>query len=1717
MAIFHINFKVIGKGMKVSLKSGGSKKSKNSAVAAAAYRAGNRLVENYVEDGEAKTKIHDYTRKSGVVYSEILAPEEVSKDSWVFDRQKLWNKVQQAETNKNGEFRKNVQFCREFDVALPKELTVEENIDLLRDYVCENFVELGMVVDLNIHYDNLDNPHAHCMLTTRELVLQNGELEFSKKKNRDWNKVEVVQVARKSWAQAINQELSIRGFENRVSELSFKDLGINLKPSVHEGPARYITNAELVQRNQEILAENVKSVLVDPTLVVAGIGKIAFTKLDIQERLQHFLMQNIELNSGDAEDSKTLEQGFMSAFIFGMEKILSSNAVVPLNIKEATGQNLYVSSARLELEQKYIHVVEALCGSKNHNLSKIEISENLSDQQKNVVSGILSGNDIVVVEGLPGTGKTTMLKSVVTNFKEEGYRVFGAAPTATAARNLAEVGDLHAETVAKYLWDWDKDRARFANEKTVLIVDEMSMVDLPSMYKLLKEVERVGGKVVLVGDNNQFGAIHMKGAAQRATDICGSLKLDEVRRQKNPLHKAATKHLANFEIEKAFDLYAKSGSFKILPTHNQSMIALAKDFVSEFRKKQEIAILAHTNATVKKLNGLVRNELRQAGLLSKEEHECLFVSKMNVTIGDRVVLGKNSRDLKVCNGDVAIVKEIGVADKKGHREILLQMKDQNRLVGFNTKNYDQVSFGYALTAHKAQGKTYDHILAFFEGSISFNTLVVMLTRHKIDMKFFASVENLKAFATKFDVKLSSLELLKKAVLFSAGSKESNMFATDYFDKAKIEKVVNFIEARNFVKNRVNDFSINKFEDLESSKMFFEKLNQRNLLAKDLQENFSVFKDFCANAKINMVDLQKFANQSLPNAGHADKVDEFVSLKSLVENLRSYSHPELSKQLSSWFSYHKNLKEQNLLVQAKLVMKSEAFELASHDSNVWQEVNKKIENLDWQAKFKNPLYAFKNLAKLQESQNFEKLSLAEKQSFFQHLATNPEKLGKLIGLNLFGLKTPKHLAAHKVLSEYFALCATKYSLEAKLHQHGDVFEIRKNLQQLESKAKDFGSILATPEEWRVASQLSKYLKASRAHQTFQGTPNINVKDLGKETVESFVVEKQEVAQKVLEKYSQKASSFEQKAWLDFREIQSLLSRSDFEQIFRTNIKNLNGKDEIVVLGNEIRCGSMFMNLNNGMWNRFSCNKGGNIFHFLEETTGCTKREALEIIASSKGRFFDSSPFSRGSFSKPSEKIEQTIDTQSIDKKQPNGWTMLSPVPENIHLSKSDLSWLKQEVEDLYEYRNSKGELIGCVARCISDGQKTQLPLSYCVKEGRAQWRVQNFGTHCFGAEKLLNDSRDILFVEGEKTAIAAQRLLPEYAVLAFPGATKIKQIDWANLPIENRNIVIWPDNDKPGVSAAQELKAILESKNSVAIVDVSKLNLVPKWDLADLIPNNLDVKFFVETALPEKEMKTNSLEFSDALKNYAKPAPLTQVQLLIQKEQTKPEFEEPKNLVEFAQLLHKNWQEKFASKEPNEQISNLNALKATAIELALIEKNLNEGKSLTCSDLSQKTLYILALGDTKADHTFLTNPLVRPIRQLDPKLAFSVAEQVRHHEALHGKGSVTTPIFEKIVATGKQEIAALEHMQERFTDIFKNQSLEKEQVAVLKAFCHDSVKFSIRSQNFSSSKCLNSVLCEKFSEKTSDHIVHSAKTQATNLTMQNKFDVKHDREFSTTSA
>ena len=239
MALFHLNVTQI-------------KRSKGqSAIAAAAYRAGEKLYSEYY--GETS----DYTNKGGVICSEILLPDHAPRE--YADRKTLWNAVEKAERGKNA------QLAYSFDIALQNEFSMDENVALARQFLLEHFVRRGMVVDFAIHVPDtepggISNPHFH-VLTPIRPIEQNGKWGMKQRRvyeqdeegNRlldadgnyifnavpttDWGSPETLEYWREQWAALCNAKFEEKGLPERIDHRSYERQGVDILPTIHEGPS----------------------------------------------------------------------------------------------------------------------------------------------------------------------------------------------------------------------------------------------------------------------------------------------------------------------------------------------------------------------------------------------------------------------------------------------------------------------------------------------------------------------------------------------------------------------------------------------------------------------------------------------------------------------------------------------------------------------------------------------------------------------------------------------------------------------------------------------------------------------------------------------------------------------------------------------------------------------------------------------------------------------------------------------------------------------------------------------------------------------------------------------------------------------------------------------------------------------------------------------------------------------------------------------------------------------------------------------------------------------------------------------------------------------------------------------------------------------------------------------------------------------------------------
>ena len=226
MAMYHLTTKHVSRG------------NGRSATAAAAYRSG-ELVHDLTTD-----QVFDYTRKRGVEHTEIVLPTAAAKAdiNWARDRQALWNAAEIAEN------RKDARVAREYEAALPHELTRGQRVSLVREFAAEVANRYGVVVDFALHAPHRAgdkrNYHAHILTTTRELTAT----RLGKKASIEWSNTDRAKAGlkpskfdvselRERWAVLTNEHLKEHGHEARVDHRSLKDQGIDRTPTSHLGPA----------------------------------------------------------------------------------------------------------------------------------------------------------------------------------------------------------------------------------------------------------------------------------------------------------------------------------------------------------------------------------------------------------------------------------------------------------------------------------------------------------------------------------------------------------------------------------------------------------------------------------------------------------------------------------------------------------------------------------------------------------------------------------------------------------------------------------------------------------------------------------------------------------------------------------------------------------------------------------------------------------------------------------------------------------------------------------------------------------------------------------------------------------------------------------------------------------------------------------------------------------------------------------------------------------------------------------------------------------------------------------------------------------------------------------------------------------------------------------------------------------------------------------------
>lgn len=433
--------------------------------------------------------------------------------------------------------------------------------------------------------------------------------------------------------------------------------------------------------------------------------------------------------------------------------------VVPLGATR--GEPCYSTREMLAVEQRLLDQALSSREDRSHQVEEravgrvLERHRDLSSEQQAAVKQITQdAGSIQVVSGMAGTGKTRMLEAARAAWEDAGLTVYGAAVSAKASRGLQEGAGIQSHTLAKWgkdlgsgagaaLWHHGKQLLRAAQGKptyayaplhldarTVLVVDEAGMVGTRPLETLMGRAQAAGAKLVLVGDGRQLQPIEAGGPFQALQRLLGATELTQIQRQREEWARQAVHDFAEGRAGDALRAYAERGLLTVGETRQEAKAALVQDWTGEDKTPvSERLVVTTTNQDAQELNGRIQEARKAAGQLGTfwlEEGEQRYHRD------DRVLFGKNDRLLGVENGTLGTVSGVNILD----RALTVQLDSgERRTIPLN--RYKELSLGYAVTTHKAQGATAEQVFLLAGGRLQDRELTyVQASRARAETRIY---------------------------------------------------------------------------------------------------------------------------------------------------------------------------------------------------------------------------------------------------------------------------------------------------------------------------------------------------------------------------------------------------------------------------------------------------------------------------------------------------------------------------------------------------------------------------------------------------------------------------------------------------------------------------------------------------------------------------------------------------------------------------------------------------------------------------------------------------------------------------------------------------------------------------------------------------------------------------------------------------------------------
>ena len=474
--------------------------------------------------------------------------------------------------------------------------------------------------------------------------------------------------------------------------------------------------SERLDEHVEIARSNGEKILANPAVALDAITKAQAT----------FTTRDLAMFVHRHSDGKDQFDAVMAA-------VRASPELVALGT-DGCGDERFTSREMIATEQRLERATTAMAERPRHGVGELERGAALaraasrgmmlSAEQHDAFEHVTEAKGLGVVIGYAGTGKSAMLGVARDAWETAGYRVTGLTLSGIAAENLESGSGIASRTIASMEHQWVQGR-ELLTRQDVLVVDEAGMIGSRQMERIVREAEKRGAKLVLVGDPEQLQAIEAGAAFRSVTERHGGIEITEIRRQRDDWQRDATRQLATGRTGEAIHAYDEAGHVHVAQNREAARADLFErwDAARKAHPEQSRMILTHTRDEVAELNTLARDRLRQGHELGIEYRHATERGDRLFASGDRIMFLRNERSLGVKNGSLGTIESVSATR-------IAVLMDDGRSVAFDVKDYADIDHGYAATIHKSQGVTVDRTHVLATPGLDRHASYVALSRHR---------------------------------------------------------------------------------------------------------------------------------------------------------------------------------------------------------------------------------------------------------------------------------------------------------------------------------------------------------------------------------------------------------------------------------------------------------------------------------------------------------------------------------------------------------------------------------------------------------------------------------------------------------------------------------------------------------------------------------------------------------------------------------------------------------------------------------------------------------------------------------------------------------------------------------------------------------------------------------------------------------------------------